>query len=97
MNTKRHTNSGQALSFLPISPRVPVFLAVTVVVFMHLHWRERYQSGYRSERETRVEPPSAAEAVEQLIRAYGRLVFHLIDGMVHDWHESEDLTQDFVE
>ncbi len=41
-----------------------------------------------------METLSAAEAVEQLIRAYGRLVFHLIDGMVHDWHESEDLTQE---
>jgi RNA polymerase sigma-70 factor (ECF subfamily) len=36
----------------------------------------------------------AAEAVEQLIRTYGRLVFHLIHGMIHDWHESEDLTQE---
>ena len=36
----------------------------------------------------------AAEAVEHLIRAYGRLVFHLIHGMIHDWHESEDLTQE---
>src|SRR5215472_9063256 len=94
MNTKRHTNSGQALSFLPISPRVPVFPAVTIIVFMHLNRRERYRSRYRSQRETRVEPSSAAEAVEQLIKAYGRLVFHLIDGMVHDWHESEDLTQE---
>ena len=61
---------------------------------MHLNRREGYQSGYRSERETRVETLSAAEAVEQLIRAYGRLVFHLIHGMIHDWHESEDLTQE---
>ncbi len=36
----------------------------------------------------------AAEAVEHLIRAYGKLVFHLINGMIHDWHESEDLTQE---
>ena len=36
----------------------------------------------------------AAEAVEHLIRAYGRLVFHLIHGMIHDWHESEDLAQE---
>ncbi len=36
----------------------------------------------------------AAEAVEHLIRAYGKLVFHLIHGMIHDWHESEDLTQE---
>ncbi len=41
-----------------------------------------------------METLSAAEAVEQLIRAYGRLVFHLIVGMIHDWHESEDLTQE---
>ncbi len=87
-------STGQALSFLLISPRVPVFLSVTILVFMHLNRRERYRSGYRSERETRVEPQSAAEAAEQLIRAYGRLVFHLIHGMVHDWHESEDLTQE---
>jgi RNA polymerase sigma-70 factor, ECF subfamily len=37
---------------------------------------------------------SAAQAVEDLIGAYGRLVFHLIHGMIHDWHESEDLTQE---
>jgi len=36
----------------------------------------------------------AAQAVEDLISAYGRLVFHLIHGMIHDWHESEDLTQE---
>jgi len=36
----------------------------------------------------------AAEAVELLIKAYGRLVFHLIHGMIHNWHESEDLTQE---
>ncbi len=38
------------------------------------------------------QPP--AQAVEDLIRAYGKLVFHLIHGMIHDWHESEDLTQE---
>ena len=92
--TQRHTSFGQALSSLLISPRVLIFLSVTVVVFMHLNRRERYRSGYRSEREARVETLSAAEAVEQLIRAYGRLVFHLIHGMIHDWHESEDLTQE---
>ncbi len=91
---QRHLSSGQALPSLLISPRVLVFLSVTVIVFMHLNRRERYRSGYRSERETRVETQPAAEAVEQLIRAYGRLVFHLIVGMVHDWHESEDLTQE---
>ena len=37
---------------------------------------------------------SPAEAVEDLIRAYGKLVFHVIFGMIHDWHESEDLTQE---
>ncbi len=36
----------------------------------------------------------AAEAVEQLIDEYGKLVFHVIFGLVGDWHESEDLTQD---
>jgi RNA polymerase sigma-70 factor, ECF subfamily len=41
-----------------------------------------------------VKTQPAAEAVEHLIRAYGRLVFHLIHGMIHDWHESEDLTQE---
>ena len=41
-----------------------------------------------------METQPAAQAVEQLIKAYGRLVFHLIHGMVHDWHESEDLTQE---
>ncbi len=93
-HTQRHLSSGQALSFLSISPLGLLFLSVTVVVFMHLNRRERYRSGYRSEREARVETQPAAEAVEQLIKAYGRLVFHVIHGMVHDWHESEDLTQE---
>jgi len=92
--TQRYISPGQALSSLLISPRVLVFLSVTVIVFMHLNRRGRYRSGYRPEREARVETQPAAEAVEQLIRAYGRLVFHLIHGMVHDWHESEDLTQE---
>jgi RNA polymerase sigma-70 factor (ECF subfamily) len=92
--TQRHISSGQALPFLLISPRVLVFLSVTVIVFMHLNRRGRYRSGYRSERETRVETQTAAEAVEQLIRAYRRHVFHLSQGKVHDWHESEDLTQE---
>ena len=94
MSTQRHTSTRQAPSFHPISPRVFVFLSVTVVVFKHLNRRERYRSRYRLERETRVETQPAAEAVEQLIKAYGRLVFHLIHGMIHDWHESEDLTQE---
>ncbi len=92
--TKRHISSGQAPSFLSISPLGLLFLSVTVVVFMHLNRRGRYRSGYRPERGARVKTQPAAEAVEQLIRAYGRLVFHLIHGMIHDWHESEDLTQE---
>jgi RNA polymerase sigma factor (sigma-70 family) len=41
-----------------------------------------------------VETLPAAEAVEQLIHEYGKLVFHVVFGLVGDWHESEDLTQD---
>ena len=41
-----------------------------------------------------MESLSAAAAVEQLIRDYGRLVFHLIYAQLGDWQESEDLTQD---
>ena len=36
----------------------------------------------------------AAQAVEQLISQYGKLVFHTIYGMTGDWEESQDLTQD---
>ncbi len=36
----------------------------------------------------------AAQAVEALIREYGKLVFHTIYGMTGDWEESQDLTQD---
>ena len=36
----------------------------------------------------------AAQAVEALIHQYGRLVFQVIYGLVGDWHESQDLTQD---
>jgi len=36
----------------------------------------------------------AAEAVEQLVNQYGKLVFHVIFGLVGDWYTSEDLTQD---
>jgi RNA polymerase sigma-70 factor (ECF subfamily) len=36
----------------------------------------------------------AAQAVEVLIREYGKLVFHTIYGMTGDWEESQDLTQD---
>lgn len=41
-----------------------------------------------------VESISAAQAVEALIRAYGKLVFHTIYGLTGDWEESQDLTQD---
>jgi RNA polymerase sigma-70 factor, ECF subfamily len=37
---------------------------------------------------------SAAQAVEELSREYGKLVFHTIYGMTGDWEESQDLTQD---
>lgn len=37
---------------------------------------------------------SAAQAVEQLIHEYSRLVFHTIYGLTGDWEESQDLTQD---
>lgn len=37
---------------------------------------------------------SAAQAVEELIRKYDRLVFHTIYGMTGDWEESQDMTQD---
>ena len=36
----------------------------------------------------------AAQAVEGLIRDYGRLVFHLIHSMIGNWEESQDLTQE---
>ncbi len=36
----------------------------------------------------------ADQAVEKLIEQYGRLVFHTIYGMIGDWEESQDLTQD---
>ncbi len=36
----------------------------------------------------------AAEAVEALIHEYGKLVFHTIYGLIGDWEESQDLTQD---
>jgi RNA polymerase sigma-70 factor, ECF subfamily len=36
----------------------------------------------------------AAQAVEALIHQYGLLVFGVILGLVGDWHESQDLTQD---
>jgi RNA polymerase sigma factor (sigma-70 family) len=36
----------------------------------------------------------AAEAVEALIREYGKLVFQTIYGLTGDWEESQDLAQD---
>src|SRR5260370_1454623 len=41
-----------------------------------------------------IEIPSAAQTTEALIHQYGRLVFQVIYGLVGDWHESQDLTQD---
>jgi RNA polymerase sigma-70 factor (ECF subfamily) len=37
---------------------------------------------------------TAAQAVEQLIQDYGKLVFHVIFGLTNDWQESQDLTQE---
>jgi RNA polymerase sigma-70 factor (ECF subfamily) len=37
---------------------------------------------------------TAAQAVEQLIQEYGKLVFHVIFGLTNDWQESQDLTQE---
>lgn len=36
----------------------------------------------------------AAQAVEELIQKYDKLVFHTIYGLTGDWEESQDLTQD---
>ena len=44
-----------------------------------------------------IDTQPAAQAVEALIHQYSRLVFQVIYGLVGDWHESQDLTQDFVE
>jgi DNA-directed RNA polymerase specialized sigma24 family protein len=41
-----------------------------------------------------IDTQSAAEATEALIHLYGRLVFKVILGLIGDWHESQDLTQD---
>ena len=41
-----------------------------------------------------IEIQSAAQTTEALIHQYGRLVFQVIYGLVGDWHESQDLTQD---
>ncbi len=43
---------------------------------------------------TRVDSLPAAQAVECLVREYGKLVFHFIYGLIADWEESQDLTQD---
>lgn len=37
---------------------------------------------------------SAAQAIEALMRDYGKLVFHVIYSLTHQWQESEDLTQE---
>jgi RNA polymerase sigma-70 factor (ECF subfamily) len=37
--------------------------------------------------------PQAAQAVEELIEHYGKLVFHVIYGLTGRWAESQDLTQ----
>src|SRR5712692_6002831 len=42
----------------------------------------------------RIDTQPAAQAVEALIHQYSRLVFQVIYGLVGDWHESQDLTQD---
>ena len=38
--------------------------------------------------------PQAAQAVEELIVRYGKLVFHVIYGLTGRWEESQDLTQE---
>lgn len=39
-------------------------------------------------------PLPAAAAVEQLVHEYGKLIFHVLYGQLHDWQASQDLTQD---
>jgi len=41
-----------------------------------------------------VEQVCAAQAVENFIQEYGKLVFHLIYSLTGEWEESQDLTQD---
>jgi len=41
-----------------------------------------------------VDSTLAAQAVEELIQKYDKLVFHTIYGLTGDWEESQDLTQD---
>jgi RNA polymerase sigma-70 factor, ECF subfamily len=48
----------------------------------------------RERKEPFVDKIPAAEAVEALIHEYGKLVFHTIYGLIGDWEESQDLTQD---
>jgi RNA polymerase sigma-70 factor, ECF subfamily len=38
--------------------------------------------------------PQAAQAIEELIEHYGKLVFHVIYGLTGRWEESQDLTQE---
>src|SRR5256885_14802699 len=35
-----------------------------------------------------------AQAIEELIDTYGKLVFHVIYGLIGRWEESQDLTQE---
>lgn len=39
-------------------------------------------------------PLSTNVVVEPLFHEYGGLIFHLIQGMVGQWQESQDLTQE---
>jgi RNA polymerase sigma-70 factor, ECF subfamily len=41
-----------------------------------------------------IETMPVAQAIEALIHDYGKLVFRVILGMIGDWQESQDLTQD---
>lgn len=45
-------------------------------------------------KESRVNTLPAAQAIEQLVHEYGKLVFYTIYGMIGDWEESQDLTQE---
>ncbi len=41
-----------------------------------------------------MESTSAAQAVEALLRVYGKLVIHTIYRLTGDWEERQDLTQE---
>ncbi len=41
-----------------------------------------------------METSTASQATEELIENYGRLVFHVIYGLIGRWEESQDLTQE---